>query len=219
MKKTIKQCSFIMILVLIFSSGIGYSITRAIPVGYLPGASENSWIQKVVAKDASLKAITHPTIALNLFSDEREITDSTGAIYNRSGKKLETLVTDKNPAEILEKTLIEQFQKAGFTVIRTSGWDLSAEKIPGYLEADMIVGGRVKTFWVESKAGFITSTIQSKVVYDLVFADIHQKKIMDEKELVGSDTRKSLAHISDYFWMDIQTSISQSLTRAVNDSF
>jgi hypothetical protein len=219
MKITIQRCCLMLIIVLLMSTGIGYSNTRAITVQYLPGPSENGWIQKIVAKDSPHLTSNDWIIAVNLFSDEREITDSAGAIYNRSGKKLETLVTDDNPTEIIEKTLIEQLQKAGFTVIRTSGWDLSGEKIPGYLNADMILGGRIKAFWVESKAGLITSTIHSKVVYDLVLADIHQKKIIYEGELAGNDIRKSLVHISNYFWVDLQTSISKSLTRAVNNIF
>ena len=114
--------------------------------------------------------------------------------------------------------MTEQLQKAGFTVILTSGWNLKAEQIPSYLGANLILGGRLKVFWVESKAGFVTSTIQSKVVYDLVLGDIHQKKLVFEGELGGDDTRKSLAHISDYFWADVQTSLSQSLTEAINNT-
>ena len=217
MKHKIRRYCCLLILIIMISSGIGYTITRSFPVEYLAGSSKNGLIQKLADKDFSGLGTSHPVIAVNLFSDERETPVSTGAIYNRSGEKLETLVTDKKPTEILKKNLIEQLQNAGYTVIQTAGWNLSAEKVPSYLEADLIIGGRIKAFWVESKAGFITSTIRSKVVYDLVIADVHQKKLIYAREAEGNDVRKSLAHISDYFWMDIQTSLSQSLTKAMND--
>ncbi|HEX3046774.1 MAG TPA: hypothetical protein VHY08_18615 [Bacillota bacterium] len=217
MKNRIYRCCLIATLILLFSTGVGYTVTRAIPVGYLAGVPKNGWIQKLADKNFSGLNTSHPTIAVNLFSDERETTDNTGAIYSRSGKRLESLVTDQNPAEILENNLIEQLQKAGYTVIRTAGWSLNADKIPTYLDTDLILGARMKVFWVESKAGFVTSTIRSKVVYDLVIGAVHQKRIIYQGIAEGNDIRKSLAHISDYFWTDVQTSLSQALTSAMND--
>ncbi len=217
MKRIIHLSSLILLSVLLFFSGTGYTIIRAIPVEYLAGPTKIGWIEKLADKSFSGLSTPHPTIAVNLFRDERANTDSTGAIYSRSGKKLETLVTDKKPAEIIEKNLAEQLQKAGYKVLLTSGWNLNAEKVPSYLGADLILGGQVKEFWVESKAGVITSTIRSKVVYSLVIANIHQKKLIYEGQAEGNDTRKSLAHISDYFWTDMETSFSQSLTKAMNE--
>ncbi len=218
MKRIIHLSTLILLSVLLFSSGTGYTIIRAIPVEYLAGSSKIGWIEKLADKSFSgLSTTTHPTIAVNLFRDERENTDSTGAIYSRSGKKLETLVTDKKPTEIIEKNLAEQLQKAGYNVILTSGWNLNAEKVPSYLGTDLILGGQVKEFWVESKAGVITSTIRSKVVYDLVIANIHQKRLIYKGQAEGNDSRKSLAHASDYFWTDMGTSLSQSLTKAINE--
>ncbi len=217
MKRIIHLSTLILLSVLLFSSGTGYTIIRAISVEYLAGSSKIGWIEKLADKSFSGLSTTHPTIAVNLFSDEREITDSMGAIYSRSGKKLETLVTDKKPTEIIEKNLAEQLQKAGYNVILTSGWNLNAEKVPSYLGTDLILGGQVKEFWVESKAGVITSTIRSKVVYSLVIANIHQKRLIYKGQAEANDTRKSLAHISDYFWTDVETSLSQSLTKAINE--
>lgn len=216
MTKIIRFFCLILLLVSLMATDSGYAVTRAITVEYLPGQLDNGWIKESVTKD-------HPTIAVNLFSDEREISDTEGntigAIYNRSGKAVETLVSNEKPADILEKALIEQLEKAGFIVIRTSGWNLNADTIPTYLHTDLILGGRIKVFWVESRAGLLTSTINSKVVYDLILADLHNKKMIWTGQLTGNDTKKSLAHTSDYFWMDLQTCISNSLTEAINNFF
>jgi hypothetical protein len=213
MKKSISVFSFIFLLLIVISANV-FAVTRSISVKYLAGKPENNWMKEVYSKSLN----QHPTIVINTFNDDREKTDIAGAIYNRSGKKIETLVTEENPADILETVLRDKLQKVGFNIVRTTGWNLKTDKIPGYLNADIIVGGRMKAFWVESKAGFLTATIHSKVVWDIVVADIRQKKIIVKGELSGSDTRKSLAHISDYFWVDLQTSISQSLTAAINSN-
>jgi hypothetical protein len=216
MKRVIHLCGLLFLLILLLIIGNGCNITRAITVEYLPGTADNDWIKELTIKNPSGY---HPTIAINRFSDERDTGDVIGAIYNRSGKKVETLVSDVSPADLVEKSLIRQLEAAGFTVIRTSAWDLKPENIPDYLKTDFILGGRIKAFWVESKAGLLTSAIDSHVAYDLIIADTQNKKILWTGQIAEADSRKSLAHTNDYFWADLNASVSHSLTLAINKAF
>jgi hypothetical protein len=228
MKKIIHFSSLMLLLLLLFAAVNGYAVTRAIIVSYLPGPADNGWLKGIAAKNS---APYHPTIAVNLFSDERENgaiegeidrnteANTVGAVYNRAGKKVETLVTDESPADIIEKALIRQLEKDGFIIIRTAGWNLDPGAAPTYLNADFILGGRVKAFWIESRARVITSVIDSKVAYDLTLVDLHNQKVICAEQFTGNDTQKSLAHAGDYFLLDLQTSISNSLTKAIDNAF
>jgi hypothetical protein len=217
MKPIIHLCGLLFLLILLLIVGNGCNITRAITVEYLPGSADNGWIKELTIKNPSAY---RPTIAINRFDDERDTDGNVvGALYNRSGKKVETLITDESPTAIVEMSLIRQLEAAGFTIIRTSGWNFHPESIPDYLKTDFILGGRLKAFWVESKAGFLTSTIDSHVTYDLIIADARNKKIIWTGQIAEADARKSLAHTNDYFWADLQASISHSLTLAINQAF
>jgi hypothetical protein len=217
MKKLIKYgiLTILCIWIMIIINGCNMNITRAITIEYPPGSEDSLWVKALLSEDLPKY---HPTIAINRFSDELGAGYTIGAIYNRSGKKVETLVADEKPTDIFEKALAGQLEKAGFTVIRTSSWDLNPQAIPDYLKTDIILGGRLKEFSVESRAGFLTSTIDSKVAYDLVIADAHNKKMIWTGQTSGYNTKKSLVHTSNFFWTDLQISINKSLIQAVNNA-
>lgn len=203
---------FILISVLVS----GCRFTRAITVEYLPGSQEYNWVKELLKKTPKQ---SRPTIAVNRFSNERETDEIVGGIYTRSGKLVETLISPEKPVDLLEKALIKYLEEAGFKVITTSGWDLKPETIPSYLNTDFILGGRLKAFWVESRSGFFSAAIESQVAFDLIIADTRNQKIIWSGQISASNTKKSLAHTNDYFWLDLQNSINKSLSEAVNRVF
>ncbi|HYH01662.1 MAG TPA: hypothetical protein VEC37_01030, partial [Bacillota bacterium] len=191
----------------------GCDTTRAITVEYLPGSKEHNWVKNLLKQDPQKY---RPTIAVNHFSNDRETDEIIGGVFSRSGKQVETLVSSEKPVDILEKALTKYLEQAGFKVITTSGWDLKPETIPSYLNTDFILGGRLKAFWVESRSDFFNSTIDSKVIFNLIIADTRSRTIIWTGQISGSDTKKSLAHTNDFFWLDLQNSINKSLSEAVN---
>ena len=206
--------TLLLIIISVLLSGCYF--TRAITIEYLPGSQEYNWVKELLKQ---IPQQSRPTIAVNRFSNDRETDEIVGGVYSRSGKLFETLVSPEKPVALLEKALIKYLEEAGFKVIATSGWNLKPETIPSYLNADFILGGRLKAFWVESRSGFFSSTIESKVAFDLIIADIRNQKILWSGQISASNTKKSLAHTNDFFWLELQNSINKSLSEAVNRVF
>ncbi|MGI6036866.1 MAG: hypothetical protein ACOYD6_01420 [Limnochordia bacterium] len=183
----------------------GCSGTKRIKVEYLPGFNADEWFSE-----------QKPSIAVNSMWDERPYTDRIGEGYNAWGGKIETWVTDgPSPAEILEDALIRQLENAGFEVIRTSGWNFSADSIPAYLDTDFLLGGRLRTFWVESRPGLLTVSVNSRVTFDLIIADVENKRILWTGQFTGSDTTETVVRTAE----QMRLSISRALTQAVNKVF
>lgn len=178
--------------------------TEKIDVQYIPGY------------DAEQMFFDHqPSIALNTIWDERPIKDRVGEGYTMYGDKTETWVTEKAPTAILEEALLRQLQSIGFRVVRTSGWDLSAGSIPTYLNSDLIAGGRLRAFWVESRPGLLTVSVNSNVTFDLIIADIKTGKIIWAGQFTGTDKPETIVRLN----RDMEDSLSRSLTQAVNNAF
>ncbi|MGE5580912.1 MAG: hypothetical protein ACM3X9_00045 [Bacillota bacterium] len=216
MKKPIQIAGWTLFFLLSAAIVRGDYVIRAIKIEYLPGAEDILWAKNIPGQNLSNY---QPVVALNYFNDERGAGYNVGAVYSRSGKQVEALVADEKPADILEKALSRQLEKCGFQTIATMGWNFSQEAIPSYLQADFIIGGRISAFWVESRAGLLNSTIDSRVGYDLIIADARNKKIVWAGPVSSRETKKSLVHTNDYFWADIQSSINKSFTLAVNRAF
>jgi len=156
-----------------------------------------------------------PSIAVNAIWDERPIKDRVGEGYAMYGNKVETWITKKAPTEILEEALIRQLQSMGFRVIRTSGWNLSVDSIPTYLNSDFVAGGRLRAFWVESRPGVLTVSINSRVTFDLIIADIQTGKVIWAGQFTGADKPESFLRLDQ----EMKNSLSRSLTQAVNSAF
>lgn len=178
--------------------------TETISVEYLPGFKAQDMFDDY-----------KPKIAVNSFWDERNITDRVGDGYNSYGGKIESWVTDRNPTKVIEEAIIEQLKNAGFEVMKTSGWNLDADNISSYLKSDFILGGRLKTFWVESRPGFATVSVNSKVTFDLIIADVEKEEIIWAGQFTGTDQKEALIRTKE----TMRESLSRALTNSVNKVF
>lgn len=154
-------------------------------------------------------------ITLNAFYDDRTTNDKIGEGYNSYGGKLESWVTDNDPLLVVENAIVEQFKNSGFTVVRSKGWNYDPNSIPAQVKTRLIIGGKLKTFWVESRPSFWTVTINSKVSFDLFLADTIEKKNLYTGQFTGNAQ-------SDHGYRgagDMQNSISLALTQAINKAF
>jgi len=154
-------------------------------------------------------------ITLNAFYDDRTTNDKIGEGYNSYGGKLESWVTDNDPLLVVENAVVEQLKNSGFTVVRSKGWNYDPTSIPAQVKTRLIVGGKLKTFWVESRPNFWTVTINSKVSFDLFLADTMDKKNLYTGQFTGNSQ-------SDHGYRgagDMQNSISLALSQAINKAF
>ncbi|MGI6034798.1 MAG: hypothetical protein ACOYCE_03190 [Limnochordia bacterium] len=158
-----------------------------------------------------------PTIAVNRFWDERSSTDRVGEGYNMYGGKIETWKSDKPPADVIEEALVRQLENAGFKVIRTSGWDLTAEGIPEYLSADAIMGGRLKMFWVESRPGIFTVSVNSNVTFDLFLADVKTKRVIWAGQFRGEELKEAVIRTHSHMADAINSSLSSAVNKVFQD--
>lgn len=154
-------------------------------------------------------------ITVNAFYDDRTNNVKIGEGYNAYGGKLESWVTDNDPLLVVENAIVEQLKNSGFTVDRSKGWNYDPNAIPAQVKTRLIVGGKLKTFWVESRPNFWTITINSKVSFDFFLADTIKKKILYTGQFTGNAQ-------SDHGYRaagDMQNSISFALTQAINKTF
>ncbi len=178
--------------------------TERIKVEYLPGYSA-----------ARLFDNYQPTIAVNPIWDERPDTSLVGAGYNMYGGKVESWASETPPTEILEQALIHQLENCGFKVVKTSGWNLDPNSIPLSVTSDFILGSRLKAFWVESRPGLLTVSINSKVTFDLIIADVRTKKVVWAGQFTGVDSPEAVIRTNEM----MRQSLSRALTAAVNKVF
>ena len=178
--------------------------TETIDVEYLPGFEAERLFYN-----------EQPSIAVNKIWDERPQKDRVGEGYNMYGGKTETWITRQTPTDILEAALIKQLKSMGFVVVMTSGWDLAADSIPEYITSDFVAGGRLKAFWVESRPGLVTVSVNSRVTFDLVIADVETGKVIWAGQFTGSDQPETIIRLDS----DMRDSLSRSLTEAVNSAF
>lgn len=154
-------------------------------------------------------------ITVNELYDDRTTSDKIGEGFNAYGGKLESWVTENDPLMVVENAIIEQLKNSGFTVVRSRGWNYDPNSIPAQVKTRLIVGGKLKTFWVESRPNFWTVTINSKVSFDFFIVDTIEKINLYTGQFAGNSQ-------SDHGYRgagDMQNSISMALTQAVNKAF
>ena len=96
-----------------------------------------------------------------------------------------------------------------------TGVQTCALPISAQVKTRLIVSGKLKTFWVESRPNFWTVTINSKVSFDLFIADTKERTNLYTGQFTGNAQ-------SDHGYRsagDMQNSISLALTQAVNKAF
>lgn len=156
-----------------------------------------------------------PTLSVNQFYDERANAAVIGQSANGYGGNVVSYTTNNSPTQIVEDALIEQLNNAGFKVTKTSGWNLDVNSIPEYITSDYIMGGKLKVFWVESKPGLWTVSANSKVTFDLIIADVKNKKIIWTGQFTG-DEHGEHGMLTDEA---IGNTLSHALTEALKKIF
>ncbi|KXB09349.1 hypothetical protein AKJ60_00425 [candidate division MSBL1 archaeon SCGC-AAA385M11] len=154
-------------------------------------------------------------ITVNAFYDDRTTSNKIGEGFNAYGGKLESWVPENDPLLVVENAIIEQLNHSGFSVVRSRGWNYDPNSIPAQVNTRLIVGGKLKTFWVESRPNFWTVTISSKVSFDFYIADTKERTNLYTGQFTGNSQ-------TDHGYRsagDMQNSLSLALTQAVNKAF
>lgn len=155
------------------------------------------------------------TITLNAFYDDRVTSEKIGEGYNGRGAAIETWVTGNDILQTIENALVEQLTNTGFTVILIKGWNIDPNSIPEQVNTNLIIGGKLKKCWVESRPGAFTVSVNSNVSFDIIIADKSNKKTLYVGQFTGSSQNVSGFRAEG----DMQNSLSLAMTQVVNKTF
>jgi hypothetical protein len=117
---------------------------------------------------AAADSLTGGPVFVVRYIDEREDTESIGAMKNVFGTPIKKLVTSDDLTRILAEATTDALRKAGLKADlnseRLTGEQIPAGELQGY---DCVVGGRVEEVEVVSQPGWSTLKITSRVVISL----------------------------------------------------
>jgi hypothetical protein len=102
----------------------------------------------------------------------------------------------------------------GIPVQKVTGWDLSEAGIPTS-GTRLIIGGEIKTLWVEALSAFANTKITARVKLRILVADTEQKKIVRTLNVSSTIERQRVAYSTGV----AQNTLSEALTAAVNQLF
>ena len=124
----------------------------------------------------------------------------------------DTFVADKSVTKVIEDAIVQQLTGMGFKVVRTSGWDLTPEGISEYVNADILLGGRLKVMWVESRVGLLTVSVSATTRFLVVLADVKEKKILWSGEFEGTEKSEEIVRTVG----SMEAALNRAMSRAVD---
>lgn len=124
------------------------------------------------------------------------------------------LVVQDTAADLVTARLKEALQARGFTVKDVAGWDMTAEglKPDG---VDFVLGGEVKSLWVESVSKHFDTAMKADVQLRVVAADMSQKKIIRTLNLASRIENKYIA----FSFGKVEAVLSEALSSAIDRIF
>ncbi len=161
-------------------------------------------------EQASPKKIT---VGVSPFRDARGVAVSVvGKRTIPSGLKNE-LVVQGTAAEIATASLKQALVSRGIAVKDAAGWDLTAEGMMARGTA-LVLGGEIKTLWLESTASPVKTHLQVGVQLKIVAGDPSEKKIIRTIDVSSKLDQDVL-----YSREKLEQALSEALSSAIDQIF
>jgi uncharacterized lipoprotein YajG len=116
-------------------------------------------------------------------------------------------------AETATAILKKAFAVRGITVRDIAGWDLTAEGMTA-AGADLLLGGEIKTLWLESKPSSMQTHMKASVQIKITIGDRLEKKIIRTID-VNSKIDQEILYSQDR----LEAALSEALSSAVDQVF
>jgi uncharacterized lipoprotein YajG len=161
------------------------------------------------------KAGTASTISVGIspLRDERgEPPSVLGKRTIPSGMKSDYIVSG-TVADTATAILKEAFTTRGIAVKDIANWDLTAEGMND-AGADLLLGGEIKTLWLESKPSSMLTQLKASVQIKLTVGSRAEKRI-----LRTIDVNSKLDQEILYSQEQLESALSEALSSAVNQIF
>jgi uncharacterized lipoprotein YajG len=135
------------------------------------------------------------SITVYEFQDDRPEQAMVGCEYNAIGTIVERYQTARPIAQVVTDAIVSNLEAQGFTVVRSSGWNLSPDTLRS-VATELALGGKIRACWVERQPknyggtyiGYLGANMTSNINLHVVIASPSGKEILWEGDLVASDT-------------------------------
>jgi hypothetical protein len=155
------------------------------------------------------------TVAVSPFKDERVKVESVvGKRFNEVNELTTDLVVQGTVSTKVTAALKNALAARQIAVRDASAWDLTEAGIeaPG---ADLLIGGEIKTLWVDATSQFANTTSKADVQLRIVVADTAQKKIIRILNVNSKIERQNIANTAAF----IERALSEAVTGAIDQIF
>jgi uncharacterized lipoprotein YajG len=153
------------------------------------------------------------TVGVSPFRDDRGEPASLVGKRTISSGMQNDLVVQGTVAETATAILKEAFSARGIAVKDIAGWDLTAEGMND-TGADLLLGGEIKTLWLESKASSMHTQLQAAVQIKIIVGDRREKKIIRTINVNSKLDQEVL-----YSQERLEAALSEALSSAVDQIF
>jgi predicted small lipoprotein YifL len=189
MKRT--MLSIAMVSMFVFLSGCAEKGPVLLDIGYRPPADVAAGTPRVVASVLGRRVIA-----------------STG-LENE-------LVVQGTVADLVASRLKDALKARGITVKDVPAWDMTAENIKAD-GADIIIGGEIKTLWVEALSKLLNANTRADVQLRVSAADTAEKKIFRTLNLSSKLERQDIAFSFTQVENVLTEALSGALDQLLND--
>jgi len=155
------------------------------------------------------------TVAVSPFKDDRaKIESVVGKRFNELNELTTDLVVQGTVATKVAVALKSALAARQIAAKDSAAWDLTEAGVaaPG---ADLLVGGEVKTLWVDATSQLANTKSKAEVQLRIVVADVAQKKIIRVLNVSSTIERKNIANTAAF----IERALSEALSGAIDQIF
>ena len=155
------------------------------------------------------------TVAVSPFKDDRaKIESVVGKRFNELNELTTDLVVQGTVATKVAVALKSALAARQIAAKDSAAWDLTEAGVaaPG---ADLLVGGEVKTLWVDATSQLANTKSKAEVQLRIVVADVAQKKIIRILNVNSKIERQNVANTGAF----IERALSEALTGALDQIF
>ncbi len=155
------------------------------------------------------------TVAVSPFKDERAKVESVvGKRFNELNELKTDLVVQGTVSTKVTTALKAALEARRIIAKDAAAWDLIEAGIaaPG---ADLLIGGEIKTLWVDATSQLANTTSKADVQLRIVVADMAQKKIIRILNVNSKIERQNIANTAAF----IERALSEALTGAIDQIF
>lgn len=158
---------------------------------------------------------TKVVVGVAPFKDDRGKTESVaGKRFNTLNDQSNELVIQGRVSDKVTTGVKKAFETRNIAVKNIPAWDLTEAGISGH-GANLLIGGEIKTLWVESASTLANTKVTAKVELRVIAADTADKKIIRALNVNSLIERQNVSFSTAF----VQSVVSEAVSAAVNQLF